>query len=266
MRIPLTLALLAAGLTACAPQDDALSLIVSPGLARGGAVGQPFVLDTEVSGEVQSVLWSVLSTPDGSALTDAALLGADSAVVGFIPDVEGVYTLTVTACDRWDRCERDTVEALVGDAPSQSKLANGFGFIKNKPGLWANDHAPEIAASVGINSRDVVMFDASDSTDPDGDALTYRWSFGKLPVGSKLTADDIQGGRSAAGSFIPDMDGDYILVVEVKGRYKSSFMAYGGSVDGLWEDWDPIPDLRAWEDWDPIPDFRAWDDWDPIPD
>jgi hypothetical protein len=50
MRIPLTLALLAAGITACAPQDDALSLIVSPGPARSGAVGQPFVLDVDVSG------------------------------------------------------------------------------------------------------------------------------------------------------------------------------------------------------------------------
>lgn len=43
MRIPLTLALLAAGLTACAPQDDALSLIVSPGPARSGEIGRAHV-------------------------------------------------------------------------------------------------------------------------------------------------------------------------------------------------------------------------------
>lgn len=259
MRIPLTLALLAAGLTACAPQDDALSLIVSPGPARSGDVGQPFVLDAEVSGEVHTIQWSVESVPDGSALTDAELLGADTPVVGFVPDLDGVYRLIVTACDGLGRCEASAAEAWVGHGASRAKLAGSgaFGLIKNKPGLWTNDRAPEIDATVGLNARDVVMFDASGSTDPDGDTLSYQWSFGALPVGSKLTADDIQGARTAEGSFIPDMDGDYILVVKVKGRFKASTMAYGGSVDGLWEDWDSIPDLRAWEDWDPIPDFRA---------
>jgi hypothetical protein len=268
MRIPLTLALLATGLTACAPQDDALSLIVSPGPARSGAVGQPFVLDAEVSGEVHTIEWSVQDVPEGSTLTDAALVGQDTVTVGFVPDLDGVYSLVVTACDEQWRCEEGVVEAWVGVGASRAKLAGsgGFGLIKNKPGMWTNDRAPEIEATVGINARDVVMFDASESTDPDGDTLTYRWSFGALPVGSTLTTADIQGAGTAVGSFIPDMDGDYILVVKVKGRHKASTMAYGGSVDGLWEDWDPIPDLRAWEDWDPIPDFRAWDDWDPIPD
>lgn len=268
MRIPLTLALLAAGITACAPQDDALSLIVSPGPARSGAVGQPFVLDVDVSGEHHTVFWSVLTTPEGSAVTDAALVGQDSDMVGFVPDVEGVYTLTVTACDAFGRCQERLMEAWVGHEASQAKLvgSGGFGFIKNKPGLWTNDKAPEIEASVGINSLDVVKFDASESSDPDGDTLSYKWSFGALPVGSTLSADDIVGRTSAEGSFTPDIQGDYILVLKVKGRFKSSTMAYGGSVDGLWEDWDPIPDMRAWEDWDPIPDFRAWDDWDPIPD
>lgn len=268
MRIPLTLALLAAGLTACAPQDDALSLIVSPGPARSGAVGQPFVLDVEVSGEVQTVLWSVHAAPAGSAVTDAALVGADSAMMGFEPDVEGIYTFTVTACDDAGRCEQGAMEAWVGHKASGAKLAGSgaLGLIKNKPGLWTNDRAPEIDASVGINSLDVVKFDASESTDPDGDTLTYRWTFGALPVGSTLTADDIVGATSAKGSFTPDIQGDYILVLRVKGRFKSSTMGYGGSVDGLWDDWGPMPDMRAWEDWDPIPDFRAWDDWDPIPD
>lgn len=267
MRIPLTLALLAAGITACAPQDDALSLIVSPGPARSGAVGQPFVLDVDVSAAVQTVQWSVYSVPEGSSVTDAALVGQDSAVMGFEPDVEGIYSFTVTACDAADICEQSAAEAWVGQGVSRAKLAGGgFGLIKNKPGLWTNDRAPEIEASVGINSLDVVKFDASESSDPDGDTLSYRWTFGALPVGSTLTANDIVGATSAAGSFTPDIQGDYILVVQVKGRYKTSTMAYGGSVDGLWEDWDPIPDMRAWEDWDPIPDFRAWDDWDPIPD
>ena len=268
MRIPLTLALLAAGITACAPQDDALSLIVSPGPARSGAVGQPFVLDVDVSGEVQTVLWSVRGAPEGSALTDEALIGADTAVVGFVPDVEGVYAFDVTVCDAAGRCEQSAAEAWVGHKASRAKLAGsaGFGVIKNKPGFWTNDRAPEIDANVGINSLSVVKFDASESSDPDGDTLSYQWSFGALPVGSTLTADDIVGATSEKGSFTPDMEGEYILVVRVKGKIRSSTMAYGGSVDGLWEDWDPIPDMRAWEDWDPIPDFRAWDDWDPIPD
>lgn len=256
MRIPLTLALLAAGITACAPQDDALSLIVSPGPARSGAVGQPFVLDVDVSGEHQTVFWSVLSTPEGSSVTDAALVGQDSTMVGFEPDVEGVYTLSVTVCDAIGRCEDRSMEAWVGRKVSRNKLAGsgGFGLIKNKPGLWTRDRAPEIEANVGINSLDVVKFDASESSDPDGDTLSYKWSFGALPVGSTLTADDIVGKTSEKGSFTPDIQGDYVLVLEVKGRVKSSTMAYGGSVGGLWEDWDPIPDVRAWEDWDPIPD------------
>jgi hypothetical protein len=256
MRIPLTLALLAAGITACAPQDDALSLIVSPGPARSGAVGQPFVLDVDVSEAVQTVLWSVRAAPEGSVVTDAALLGADSPVVGFVPDVEGVYTLEVTACDADGLCAQAAAEAWVGHKASHAKLGGlgGRGLFKNKPGLWMSDRAPEIDARVGMGRLGVVNFDASESNDPDGDTLSYQWTFGALPVGSTLTVDDIVGATSEKGSFTPDIPGDYILDLRVKGRIKSSTVAYGGSVDALWEDWDPIPDFRAWDDWDPIPD------------
>jgi len=80
--------------------------------------------------------------------------------------------------------------------------------------------------SGGANSGDVVAatgttvtLDAGGSKDPEGDALTFKWSLSAKPTGSTA---DIATNTGAQLSFKPDMDGTYIAslrVTDSKGAY-----------------------------------------------
>jgi hypothetical protein len=53
--------------------------------------------------------WTVVSTPTGSAVTDASLTGADTQSASFVADELGQYLLRLTACDREASCTSDDV-------------------------------------------------------------------------------------------------------------------------------------------------------------
>ena len=58
-----------------------------------------------------------------------------------------------------------------------------------------------------------VTLDGSDSTDPDGDPLTFRWSFLRKPAGSAAT---LTAGTSVSPRFTPDVDGVYEIQLIVR--------------------------------------------------
>jgi hypothetical protein len=61
-----------------------------------------------------------------------------------------------------------------------------------------------------------VMLDGSDSFDPDGEMISYEWSFVSVPAGSQLTNADIAQHDTPNPSFTPDVDGEYIVQLIVR--------------------------------------------------
>ena len=66
---------------------------------------------------------------------------------------------------------------------------------------------------------DTVTLDGSGSGDADGDALTFKWSFTYLPPGSAAT---IANADSGIASFVPDVEGTYVVQLVVKDRETAS--------------------------------------------
>jgi hypothetical protein len=60
-----------------------------------------------------------------------------------------------------------------------------------------------------------VELDGTPTADPNGDAITFEWSFYHAPEGSRVGADSIAGNgtRSAEASFVPDVLGTYVVAL-----------------------------------------------------
>ena len=119
--------------------------------------------------------WKFTAVPEGSAIDDAALEKADTRNPHFTPDVEGAYELQFML--------------KVGDAAE----AVGTGLVtiqvttENLPPVVQADAAKEAPPNLPV------MLSGADTFDPNGDALTYEWSFVSVPKGSALTAESITG-------------------------------------------------------------------------
>jgi len=155
--------------------------------------------DTEATcGRVErfSYMWRLASAPAGS---QSALNLSDSATPSFTPDLDGEYTLEVTAHDlRGHMSEPVSVTVSVGAC-----------------GLSAPVVSPS-ASDLTPNTGDVVQLDAStvdqDSVAPcvDPADFTYHWSFDSIPVGSSAR---LNAPSARTPSFTADVTGDYVLRV-----------------------------------------------------
>ena len=133
--------------------------------------------------------WTLKQVPAGST---AALTGADTATPSFTADVMGDYVveLVVTDADLWPSLP-DTVK------------------------ISTTNTAPVAAAGsdqsvVLIGST--VQLDGSTSYDPDGDAITFLWSFTSRPGGSDAALSDP---TAAKPTFVADVYGKYELSLTV---------------------------------------------------
>ncbi|MFQ5699677.1 MAG: PKD domain-containing protein, partial [Myxococcota bacterium] len=81
-------------------------------------------------------------------------------------------------------------------------------------GSFSADPAPMANAGPGqtIAPGATVRLDGSGSSDPDGDALGFLWSFVSRPAGSTATLSD---NAAAQPSFVADLPGDYVLSLVV---------------------------------------------------
>lgn len=83
------------------------------------------------------------------------------------------------------------------------------------------DQAPSAVVSSDPFARvgATVLLDGSGSTDPEGEALTYRWTVLAAPSDSAAVLDNV---TAAQPSFVPDVAGDYQFVLRVTDTHGNS--------------------------------------------
>jgi hypothetical protein len=84
-----------------------------------------------------------------------------------------------------------------------------------------SNNSPPVAdcgADISITADQPVMLDGGASYDPDGDSITYHWSFQRLPEGSVLEGASFTTNQSMVSSttFLPDVAGMYIVSLVVQ--------------------------------------------------
>jgi hypothetical protein len=220
--MPRALSLLTLLAAACTPSSPAPT--ADAGARVTGNPGEVFYFDASASkGEGLRYAWMLLDGP-----AEADLLDAHTDAALLVPSAEGEYRLAVEVCDRWGRCDVAETVALVGELAQRAGVG-GFGavsfggasfagpsFAAKKP--WGKNQAPEAQATGkrSLGALGTVKLDGSASSDPDGDALRYRWQLVSRPTGSVLTTLDISDRTTATASFTADATGPYGFKLTVR--------------------------------------------------
>lgn len=175
-------------------------------------INQEVTLDgsnsTDPDGDTLSYAWTLDSVPPGSALstTDintrlifASLGNSTTAAPSFTPDFAGSYVISLVVNDGQLNSNPDSIVVTANDENDQ-----------NNP-LTPTNTTPVANAGVDQNglTGNQITLDGSSSSDGDGDALTYNWTFSSIPVGSALTV--LVNNTSANASFTPDLAGVYLV-------------------------------------------------------
>ena len=152
---------------------------------RTARTGERITLDGSASsdpdGDRLQFAWSFLAVPAGSR---AAFDDPEAVQPGFTVDAVGDYRVQLRVSDG-TQSDTDTLTInALNSAPVADAGADQSGFVD-----------------------DTVVLDGSGSTDPDGDALSFRWALLAQPEGSRAALDDP---ASVTPSFVLDAAGTYI--------------------------------------------------------
>ncbi len=116
--------------------------------------------------------------------------------------------------------------AAVGCTASKDSSSEGSG---SAGGSASGVPVADAGQNQTIPFEGEVVLDGSGSYDPDGDALTYSWSFDSLPDGSALgegLPSPNNSGEAVRPSFAPDTIGTYVLGLTVSDGTQTSAPDY----------------------------------------
>jgi hypothetical protein len=165
-----------------------------------GSVGLVVTLDgsgsSDPDGDPLDYAWRFESMPSGSS---AGLLDETQVDPRFVPDVTGVYVVSLIVNDGAEDSDEDSVEIVVTE-DNGTPVANA---------------GPNETVTPGS----AVTLDGSGSTDPDGDPLQFAWTMTTRPSGSSAS---LSSSSTALPRFTADLAGTYeIALVVTDGTHTS---------------------------------------------
>jgi hypothetical protein len=167
--------------------------VANAGVNQNVVIASTVTLDgtasTDANNDSLSYKWVLQSKP---ATSSATLTGATSAKPTFKADIAGTYVATLVVSDGKANSELAAV-SILASATNLAPVA--------KPGVNQN-----------VVTGTKVSVDASASSDPNGDTITYRWSLLFKPVGSTAT---LSSASTVSASFTADLAGTYLLGLTV---------------------------------------------------
>lgn len=169
-----------------------------------GFPGETLTLDgrgsSDVDGDTLAFHWQFTALPPGS---QATLLNADFDTASFYADVDGIYEAELTVTDGLDS-DTDTVLIFIED-----------------------DNLPPIAnagSGQSVSLGDTVQLNGNGSSDPDGDPLSYHWTFVSRPPGSNAQLSGTTLQPAVSPRFSADQAGTFVvqLIVEDDSSLRSA--------------------------------------------
>lgn len=172
--------------------------VAQAGPAQSVVVGSVVTLDASTSsdanGDALTYKWVMSSKP----VSSAAVLDSLSAVKPtFAADVAGTYVATLQVSDGKISSELSSVTITVS--------------VANAPPVAHAGLAMTVVVNMGI------MLDGSESSDANGDSLTYQWTLVSKPAGSIAQLADVNSARP-------------FLRADVPGAYEASLVVNDGKV------------------------------------
>ena len=172
--------------------------VASAGADQRITVGATVTLNgsgsTDVDGDTLTYMWSLTSVPDGSM---AALNDPAAVTPTFVADAAGTYVAQLIVSDGSILSAADTVSITTENSAPKANAG------------------PDQSVVAGH----LALLNGADSSDADGDALTFAWSFTSRPTGS---AAILANPTSIGPSFIADRAGTYVVQLIVNDGVSSS--------------------------------------------
>jgi hypothetical protein len=178
----------------------ALASTSQPVVLTGTRVNLDGTGSSDANNDTLTYAWTLVSRPYNSG---AALSVAASAVPTFLADQPGTYVFSLITSDGKLFSNTSIVTVLAGNGNLQPTASGGNAANTN------------IAVTLGNSAN----LDGSQSSDPNGDKLSYSWAMVFKPATSTAVLLGTTGPKTA---FVPDLAGVYVVSLIVNdGRISS---------------------------------------------
>ena len=177
--------------------ENAETRVAVPVANAGNSMGVSLGTVVNLSGNGSGVgplsyLWSAPVRPSCSWMVNSDIQRRTTNSASALPDCEGTFSFRLRVTDGAGISATDLVTYVVGPGNAPPRAIG----------------APSTTSAV---LGDTITLDGTQSYDPSGDPITYRWAFYNKPANSSLTNSSISNRTSATASFVPDVAGNYTL-------------------------------------------------------